>query len=227
MEERIREKHPSYAMIQFSRISGGRGDTLFGSSIEHHNTIALRIYPATVERNLNSDWYSTDSMLPYIEVEMSNSQFAEAITSLNHGSGVPATLRYLQGKKIDEKKFINKRTVFEEEFTGRMEKLSDEILPYTEDAMDILRNKKSISKGDRETITRAFQQIYQEINSNIPFMGKMFNEQMDKTVKEAKGEIEAFTQHKVNSLGLQKLAELNSNTPDQELIVDSNKESNL
>lgn len=36
----------------------------------------------------------------------------------------------------------------------------------------------------------------------------MFNEQMDKTVNEAKGEIEAFTQNKIHSLGLEKLQDL-------------------
>ena len=34
---------------------------------------------------------------------------------------------------------------------------------------------------------------------------KLFNEQMDKTVKEAKGEVEAFTQNKMHSLALDAL----------------------
>ncbi|MDF2790653.1 MAG: hypothetical protein K0S80_3754 [Neobacillus sp.] len=36
----------------------------------------------------------------------------------------------------------------------------------------------------------------------------MFNEQMDKTVNEAKGEVDAFVLNKVTTLGLEKLHEL-------------------
>jgi hypothetical protein len=50
--------------------------------------------------------------------------------------------------------------------------------------------------------------LRQEVRSNLPFIQSMFNEQMDKTVKEAKGEIEAFTQNKIHALGLEKLEDL-------------------
>ena len=39
-----------------------------------------------------------------------------------------------------------------------------------------------------------------DIGSNIGFIADQFNEQMDKTVMEAKGEIESFCQNKVNSI---------------------------
>jgi len=44
--------------------------------------------------------------------------------------------------------------------------------------------------------------------ANMPFVQTQFNEAMDKTVTEAKAEVEAFVSHKVTSLGLASLKEL-------------------
>jgi len=46
----------------------------------------------------------------------------------------------------------------------------------------------------------------QNIKSNIPFVNEQFTEQMDKTITEAKGEIEAFIEHKIRSAGLEAIA---------------------
>ena len=46
-----------------------------------------------------------------------------------------------------------------------------------------------------------------ELNGNREFIYKQFNEQMDKTTLEAKGEIEAFMQNKVNSIASAALVE--------------------
>ena len=200
------DKHPSYALLSFSRVSGGSRN-LFGSSITHDNTITMRVLPAKVDRHLNTDWYHKSGK-SYLEVEMSYSQFAEVITSMNMGDGFPVTLRYLDGKKIPDPSFTNKRLQFEDEFRDRMEEIENKLSKITEESKDILTNKKTINKGDREQILNQINSLKQEVSSNIPFVLTCFNEQMDKTVKEAKGEVEAFTQHKMHSLGMEKLEEL-------------------
>lgn len=202
-----KETHPSYALLSFSRSSRSKGVPLFGSSITHSDTITMQVKPAVVERSLNTDWYF-DKGRPYLEVEMSYSQFAEAITSMNMGSGIPVTLRYLDNEKIPEPNFTNKRLQFEDEFKKKMQGLGRRLSELTTEAEEILNNKKSINRSDKETILKQIAALQQEIKSNIPFMASMFNEQMDKTVREAKGEVEAFTQNKMHSLGIQKLEEL-------------------
>lgn len=200
------DKHPSYALLSFSRVSG-RGQTLFGSSIQHDNTIRMKVKPAKLERNLNTDWFLSDGR-EFLEIEMSYSQFAEAITSMNMGEGVPVTLRYLNGDEIERPDFKNKRLEFENEFQERMDVIEKKLKQLTEQSEEILTNKKSINKGDREQILNQIKMLQQEVRSNIPFVLSCFNEQMDKTVKEAKAEVEAFTQHKMQSLGFEKLEEL-------------------
>lgn len=200
MERKIIE-HESYAMLGISRVSSSKGRNLFGSSIKHNNTIVLRIKPAKVERELNRDlYYSTK--VPYIEVEMSYSQFAEAITSLNCGDGVPVTLTYLDGKYIEKCPQVDKRREFEEEFQKNMFILSDSLKKLTEQAEALLTDKKAPTKADKEAILNGIKMLRQELESNIPFIQKSFNEQMDRTVREAKGEVEGFVMDRIISSGL-------------------------
>lgn len=111
-----KEKHESYGQISIRRSQvGGTGVNLCGSSIKHNNVIALSISPSVKDRGLNKDWFHTEG-IPYIEVEMSYSQFAEAITSLNVGEGVPCTVAQINGKTIEYCPEDNKRQQFENEF---------------------------------------------------------------------------------------------------------------
>lgn len=106
---RLGEKttHPAYGMLSFSRRSGSK-TPLFESSIEHRDTIAMTLTHGDVTRGLNTDWYHGNGIIA--EVEMSYSQFAEAITSMNMGSGVPVTVRRTEKDgKIPECDFINKK----------------------------------------------------------------------------------------------------------------------
>jgi hypothetical protein len=202
-----KKKHESYGLIQFNRVTSSKEQPLFGSSIQHNNTIRLEVKPASVERSLNRDWYFENGT-PYVIAEMSYSQFAEAITSMNNGVGTPITLRYLNGKKVEEPDLENKRLQFENEMQERMNVINSKLEHLTKNTEDILNNKKTINKSDKEIILKEIAMLRQEVKSNIPFVLTSFNEQMDKTVTEAKGEIEAFTQNKIHSLGLEKLEDL-------------------
>src|SRR5690625_7948504 len=77
-----------------------------------------------------------------------------------------------------------------------MKEIGNKLKQLTEEAEDILENKKTVNKGDRNQILGQIKSLHQEVNSNIPFFFTMFNEQMDKTVTEAKGEIEARSEER-------------------------------
>lgn len=60
----------------------------------HADTIAMTLYHADITRRLHSD--SIHGSERIVEVEMSYSQFAGAITSMNMGSRVPVTIRWTE-----------------------------------------------------------------------------------------------------------------------------------
>lgn len=200
-----RTKHPSYGTLSFSRVSGGN-KTLFGSSIKHRDTILLTLRHADIERGLNNDWFYGDKII--VEAEMSYSQFAEAITSMNMGTGVPVTLRLTEKDgRIPECDFVNKKEQFQDELKESLDKATEISCSLIEEVKQLFTEKKSLNKTDKEYIVEKLTQIASEINTNVSFTYRQFNKQMDKTVAEAKGEIEAFCQNKLNSIAQAALME--------------------
>jgi len=204
MDDRTTIEHESFAMLGLARSSCSSSQNLFGSSIQHSHTIKLKIAPAKIDRMLNRDWFHANTK-PYIEVEMSYSQFTEAITSMNVGDGVPVTLRRLDGRMIEDCPQFDKRQEFEKEFEKEMLKIGKSLRMLTQQAEALLSEKKAPTKADKEAILSGIKMLRQEIESNVPFIQSSFNEQMDKTVLEAKGEFEGFVMHKVTSAGLEGL----------------------
>lgn len=221
-----KEKHESYGMIGFSRSYGGER-YLFGSSIPHNNVITLTIREGEKDRSLNKDWYHGRRRL--IEVEMSQSQFAELITSFGHGDGVPCTIREVMGERKEECPFNNKRMEFENEVKEHIEEIHADTEKLLKEVAYLFNEKKTLNKADKEKVTDLLNKINREIKSNTPFIMSQFNEQMDKTVKEAKGEVEAFTQNKMHSLALEALKQNNEwieNIKNDVKLIDENKGEN-
>lgn len=197
--------HPAYGMLQFSRRTGG-ATHLFGSSIEHKDTIAMTLRHGEITRGLNSDWFYGDKII--VEVEMSYSQFAEAITSMNMGSGVPVTIRRTERDgKIPECDFVNKKEQFQNELKERLDNATEISRNLINEVQKLFNEKKSLTKADRNEIIGKLNTIYAQVNGNVEFTYEMFNEQIDKTVMEAKGEIESFYQNKINSIAQATLVE--------------------
>lgn len=135
-----------------------------------------------------------------LRAEMSYSQFAEAITSFGVNSGVPITLRFTEKDgKIPPCEFTPKREQFLKEFQEKREKATEDTENLIDEVTKLFQ-KKSLTKGDRMEILSTLQRINGEIGRNMDFIAKMFNQQMDTTVREAKGEVEAFCQNKVQQL---------------------------
>ncbi len=102
-EKMADEQHPSYGMLQLTRSSlGGNGTALFGSSIMHNDVIRLTITNGYMEQEDGQNRYyaKTGRRNCIVEVDMSYTQFAEVITSLNMGDGVPVTIMNIGGQPV-------------------------------------------------------------------------------------------------------------------------------
>ncbi len=217
MSERI--KHPSYANLYIGRSQCSGQQALFGSSIKHHDIITLRISPAYMDRDLNYDRYYAENH-PYIEINMSQSQFAQAITSLNMGAGVPVTLRQINGEYIEPCPFVDKREQFSNEFREDMNELTKKIKETTKAVEDLIQHKRTFTKQDKEQILSTLHSVSQQLSSNYPYMFSMFNEQMDKTVTEAKAEIESHLQARMEDVALKAMGK----SQEQELLPEEDQD---
>lgn len=173
------EEHESYGLVTFSRAQSS-GVDLFGSDIQHNNIFIMEVRQAGLKRDLSRDWTYGRELI--FRGFLSPSQFVETMTHLNHGDGTPITIEYVTGDEKphrDSPPVKNKREQFEAEVADHM----DEAIQM----LDRLKDTIKTQKGKKEV-----DLIKQQLLSNLPFVEEQFSRQMDKTVTEAKAEVEAF-----------------------------------
>lgn len=209
-DDRIREDHPSFGMINWSRISsGGAGTELFGSDLRHSQMISLTISTGHRTRHLSQDWYHDDSVVA--QVYMSTAQFSEFITTPNAAS-VPCTFIHradIEGMVEDYPGHPGaeelSRDGFKKDVRATMQQAQD-----LADKATVTLKGGNLKASDRKELLHDIQQLMQQVKSNLPFIADQFSEAMDKTVTDGKQELEAFASETVRRHGL---AALGSTAP--------------
>ena len=213
MPEGKKEKHPSFGMLSFSRINSSHGQVLHGSDLTHGTFIKMELRHGSKERGLSHDWYFAENLVS--EVWLSQNQFAELITSMNMGDGIPVTLvRTEKEGEIEQPSFESVTELHKNEFKEQTEEVAQDAEDLLSLVSDLLSGSGTVKKADRNAIINKAEKVVREIKANMPYMEKSFREAMDKTVVDAKGTIEAFYQHRVVDAGLEAL----SNAPAPKLI---------
>ncbi len=197
-------EHESFGMISIHRVQS-RGTPLFGSSLIQQNLISIKVTRADDTRHLNKHWYHPKEIL--VEFDLSPTQFIDAMTNMNT-TGVPCTLRNVGGERMEE---CPHEDVFDT-FHSELKEDIKEVLGRTGKLMKLVEEKLkapgTISKATRLELAEHLYHIEQDIRANLPFVYKQFNRQMDKSVSEAKGEIEAFFTQTIHNLGSKELVRL-------------------
>lgn len=215
------DKHKSYAVLGFNRAYGS-DMTLYGSDIKHDSVITMTLKHAETCRELNKDWIMGKGTIA--QVEMSYSQFAQAISSFGMGDGVPVTLTFTEKDgHIDRADLYPKKEQFEKEFSEHLDKVVSEGKDIRDEIASLFDEKASIGKNDRKEILKKLDQLLQHIGSNTKFIYSQFNEQMEKTVEEAKHEVEAFVDMRLDTVAKGVLASTGSEEEIKEFLSHKRK----
>lgn len=202
-------EHPSYGMVGFSRVTGnpGRlfGSSVSGSSVSDHGTfVSLRITRASRQHDLSRDWYHGD-MTPIIEVYLSSAQFAELLTSMNIGSGVPCTIRYTDGQSVESppNELLEAEQV-KHDFKGRIDELAVKLISSQKHISELLE-KKALTQADRKEVNSLLDGVVREIKANMPFVLESFEKATKQMETAAKAEVDAFMTHAMMVAGMNAL----------------------
>ncbi len=198
-------EHESFGLLSFHRIHAGNGKPLYGSALKHSEIIRMTLYKSKQVRNLHENRYYPKEVL--FEVDLSPQQFAEVITTLNMGHGIPVTIYRMLGKQLKDCPYEDEREIFTKEFQQRIDKVTKTAQSLMEKANALLSQKNPLKAAEKEELKNLLYRIDQELKSNMQFTSTMFQETVEKTVSSGKQEIEAFWRGIVESLGVQKLAE--------------------
>ena len=182
--------HPAFAQITLHRWQGG-SEALYGSDFLHQAAMSLRIHASELNRNLAQDWHF--SRETYIEIELTEAQWATFVSAVGSGSGVPCTLRYLQGQQIPGLPDPTPRT---EQFAGELDERFQRIFARCDGLME---NAKT--NAQRAEIA----QLRQDLEKNLPFVAKQFERHMETTVEAAKSEIHGYMTGAIQRAGLDAL----------------------
>lgn len=189
--------HPAFAQIGAFRTSGGN-TALFGSDFNHNAYMTIRIGPSALHRTLSRDWHHGER-LPYIEVALSEAQWATFVSAPNVGDGVPCTLQSLNGKTIPGLPDpTNRSDQFREEVKAKLDKSVQKVVD-TIAKIDGL----GLPKGKAAAAKEGLNSLLTELNANLPFVAKMFEEHMEDTVEAAKQEVHGYMTHVLQRAGIE------------------------
>lgn len=181
-------QHPSYGIMSISNRSVSCEKALFGSDIKHYETVYIEIAHAKAKDN---DYHGTDIRKTenIVAIEMSGTQFANIITHANHGEGFPVTIKYINSEAVPEPDFEPVTDRHYRDFKERINKSNESANELINQLSQIIENKKTLTKADKEKILRLAGSIQKSIGDTTSFQMKIFEEQMDSIVNDAKSEI--------------------------------------
>jgi hypothetical protein len=200
------DKHPSFGMVQFSRTQCGGlhlRNRLFGSPLPYHlSTIRLRI---TEGERLNDG--TGDRFMGWktvVEVELSPQQYADLLTEMNVGSGVPCTIRYIGGKAIADPPDDSKTEIdhVRDKFTQEVRKTAAEFKGAVKEAKALLAQKKPMTVQEKQQLAGALDKLVQTVDRDFSFWLDCFVEASTKVAGVVKAEAESFVVTAIHKAGL-------------------------
>ena len=205
MDKDKRLKHPCFGLAKFSRIYGYSG-FMFGSDVQSENFIELTINHAErVKGDYRVHYY--DYGRPIVRLKMTQTQFAELLTNMNMGTGVPVTLEAINGERVEQFDLDDAKNHLDElkdDFKERSKETLNSLIESRNKLKRII-DKKNLSKKDQEEALWLLDKYIQEIRSNMPFFIKLYKEETADIVQRAKTELDGMIQSCVIRAGVKAL----------------------
>lgn len=206
------ETHPSYGVVGLSRVSGNA--SLFESEVNHMYYISLRIKEA--ERWQDGTQVRTHAGRQLIEIFLTEAQFAQLMTSPNIGEGVPCTIHYCAADKPEGKPYLHPKwgirpdppppERFEKKFHAETEErakiISDNLASLESELSAMLSGETKVNKGNLGSLLAKIQSSRQQIESNIPYVLRCVEEQLEKKINAAVIEFEGYMAQSLQARGL-------------------------
>lgn len=224
-------QHESHGQIQFNRVSGGWNTRFHGSPIGAGHFIQLTLSEGQTTFDRVSGTHHYDGKV-VCRVRMTATQFAEAITSMNMGAGIPVTFELVRAgplKRCEDPPAEQSEAVrIADAFEGEVgEKLAS--LKAMRRRIQKLLDEAKIGQARKEAIDRELWSFFRLFEDSAPFMMKRFEEATIASVQDAKANVAAFVEGALRQTGLAALTggrapvtlELGAPTPHEELIPET------
>lgn len=205
-------QHTSFGMVSISRVNGGDG-RFFGTDMQPNVFIQVDVsqnavmeYDEIMGCKARASGKRRDEVVSF---RMTSTQFAELITTLNIGDGVPCTIERVCGNKVPQ---------YEEEIQSTVnyeaEKLERALKSYRSEfaraSKQIEELTTSLPKTKKTEIINIINRLSMHVCANTPFHLHCFEEAVEKTVANAKSEIANYLSVGSNIVRLEAMQGRNS-----------------
>jgi hypothetical protein len=199
-------EHPAWGMVQVSRVSGLVD--LFGSALQHHHFVRLSIGSARkVVSDSGEDRHSGSIRGEIVEVLLSEAQWAQLLSSMNMGGGVPCTLNYISGERLPEMPPSAMVDQYHDAAKQQTQEIGQELLDLQKAIAERFADKKPLTIKEKEDLLGRVNSTVRALVDRLPFIQSMMQEALEKQVAAAKTEIDSFLQFKAQLLGFQQITE--------------------
>lgn len=202
MEKEIVEKKPYMGNISWAKCSSSSPRPLFGTDIETRSPIRLTISEAEQTRSLCRNRFFARKSI--VEIELSPLQWAEFLTSGNT-SGVPCTLRYVNGEKMPEVETAHTVEHFSNETKEQIEDFRNVLKPVMDALQEAVDSNKPMGIGAVKKLLAETKHRQSMANANLKFVKDSFEETMADVVARAKAEVNAFVETRAVELGIKEI----------------------
>jgi len=176
--------------VYVGRTQRSKPVPMHGSKIEHDTTITLQISTGSHSRSCGTDRYFPEKLMA--EVEMTQTQFAEMITSFNQGNGTPCTLRFIDGKRIESNpKRPDPLSTLEAESGNADTRAIDSLRSLLITLGVTAEKKRPLSVSSQREIISKLLTILSNLESDREFYKEQACRDIESMVQEAKATVEA------------------------------------
>lgn len=197
MDGETKESHPAFAVASVGRMHG-TSRSLFQSDLEHGETIRLTISSASRYRGLNRDVVHPEQSI--VEVEMSLAQWGALVSSAGIGSGVPVTLRDVEGRgRIPGIPFAPRIEQSLSEVNAAVDKVLERARETLEELTDAIEERRGI-RTTREAL-RSHAATIRNASRNTEFAVNSMKHAAENIVSQAKADIESHILDAVRATG--------------------------
>ena len=198
VHEAVEYEHPAFGAIHANRITGGA--MLYGSDFQHNAFVRISIATSILRRHLSTDWPSP-SFRPFVEVDLSEAQWAHFVSAMNVGAGTQCTIASREGQTVPGLPRPESRV---DQFAGESAKRMERAQERLDELAEAIK-ASGLSNVKQKALLDKVNHASMDIGTNQKFVAEMFSEHMETTVEAAKIEVGAYLNGAVRQLGIEAL----------------------
>lgn len=203
----LKIEHPAFGTVVVTNPRGGRS-RMFGSRVLHDSRITLSIHKAHMTRDLSHDWLSADETV--LELEFTETQWAQFVASEGRGCGTPCTFKYLP-KGYNGLEIVPEISGDPDVRPEYHKELGDAVLrelASISDSKAVLYEALESGKINKATLRQAITALDNasyRLAGTAQFIAKSFKDHMEEATTEAIMNVEGYAQKYARDLGLEVL----------------------